>query len=418
VENVIQFFKLTPPSEGERIVRDQDGVLAVPDNPIIPFMNGDGVGAEIMAATQLVVDEAMKKAFDETKKISWFQIYAGSEAKDLYDEYLPQDTTAAIQYYLIGIKGPLTTPTGGGIRSLNYTFRNTFDLYACIRPCFYIPGTPSPARYPEHMNIVIFRENTEDVYNGIEWDASSDDARKLRAFMKDELGIDISDDAGIGLKEISESKTKRLVRVAIKHAIENDLPSVTIMHKGNIMKYTEGNFNKWAYEVASEEFGDKTITEKEVREKLGGHPPEGMIVMKDRIADNMLYQVLIQPEEYSVIVAPNLNGDYLSDVCASQIGGLGMAPSANIGDDYAMFEAAHGTAPDIAGQNMANPTSLILSACMMLEYIKWPEAAAIIKNAIMGTIKKGFLTSDLARLMKGSTSLSTTDYAQKIVENM
>ena len=410
--------KLPEPTDGEPLEWAPDGKLIVPYHPIIPFIDGDGVGPEITAAMQHIVDAAVDRAYGGARKIAWFKIYAGEEALEEYSEHLPRDTIAALEKYLVGIKGPLATPVGGELRSINFTLRNLLDLYQCIRPCAYIPGTPSPAKHPERMNVVIFRENTEDVYNGLEWQEGSDEAEKLRAFLREELNATIPDDAGIGIKEISEYKTKRLVRAAIEYAIKNNLPGVAFMHKGNIMKFTEGNFNKWAYEVALDEYRDQVITEKEVRESVDPDIARGKIVIKDRIADNMLYQVLIAPEEFSVIATPNLNGDYLSDVCAAQIGGLGMAPSANKGDKCALFEAAHGTAPDIAGKGIVNPTSLILSACMMLEHLGWDDASTIIRAAVQKTIEAGTVPSDLAKMLEGATSLSTMEYANAIVENL
>jgi isocitrate dehydrogenase len=346
------------------------------------------------------------------------EIYAGEKANDLYGTFMPEETFTAMREYLVGIKGPLTTPIGGGFRSLNVTLRQVLDLYACVRPVRYISGTPSPVVRPDKMNIVIFRENTEDVYAGIEWLADSEDAQRLITFMNDDLGKDISIHAAIGIKPVTEHGTKRLVRQAIEYAIERGYSSVTLVHKGNIMKFTEGAFKNWGYEVAAAEFGDQTISEDEVWEKYDGQAPAGKIVIKDRIADNMLQQLLTRTDEYEVIATLNLNGDYMSDAAAAQVGGLGMAPGGNIGDGVALFEATHGTAPKYAGQDKVNPGSLILSGVMMLEYMGWQEAADLITTAMTKTIEDKTVTYDLHRQMEGATKLSSSQFAAAIIENM
>ncbi len=411
------YEKLTPPTEGERI-RVEDGKLVVPDRPIIPFIEGDGIGVDITPAMRRVVDAAVEKAYGGRRKIVWFEIYAGEKAHERYGEWLPEDTFQAIREYIVAIKGPLTTPVGGGFRSLNVTLRQVLDLYACVRPVRWLKGTPSPVRRPELMDVVIFRENTEDVYAGIEWPRGSAEAEALIAHLNANFGTQIRADSGIGIKPISEHGTKRLVRKAIQYALENGRKSVTLVHKGNIMKFTEGAFRDWGYEVAREEFGDVTITEQELWERYNGQQPEGVIVIKDRIADNMFQQILTRTAEYDVIATPNLNGDYLSDAAAAQVGGLGMAPGANIGDYLALFEATHGTAPKYAGQNKVNPGSLILSAKMMLEYLGWREAADLIWKGMEGAIQAKTVTYDLARQMEGATQVSTSEFAEAIVAHM
>ncbi len=347
------------------------------------------------------------------------EIYSGEKAAELYDgNFMPEETFDAMREYLVGIKGPLTTPIGGGFRSLNVTLRQVLDLYACVRPVRYISGTPSPMRYPDKMNIVIFRENTEDVYSGVEWEAGSEGAEAIIKFMNDTLGKQVREHSAIGIKPVSEFGTKRLVRQAIEYAITHQLPSVTLVHKGNIMKFTEGAFKNWGYEVAADEFGDVTITEDELWYEYNGIAPEGIIVIKDRIADNMLQQLLTRTNEYSVIATLNLNGDYMSDAAAAQVGGLGMAPGGNIGDGVALFEATHGTAPKYAGKDMVNPSSLILSGVMMLEYMGWQEAADLVVSAMTKTIEDKNVTYDLHRQIQGATKLSCSEYADAIVANM
>lgn len=392
--------------------------LNVPENPIIPFIMGDGIGSDITKAMQLVIDAAVAKAYEGKKKIEWKAILAGEEAFEKTGEYLPQETLDALTDYIVSIKGPLATPVGGGIRSLNVAIRQKLNLYACVRPVRYFTGVPSPLKAPEKTNVVIFRENTEDVYSGIEWEQGSKEANEIIKHLVDNYGVNIRPDSGIGIKPISITGTKQIVRKAILFAIEHKLPSVTIIHKGNIMKFTEGGFKKWGYELAAEEFAKETITEAEVWDKYDGIAPEGKIVIKDRIADNMFQQIVLRPEEYDVMVTPNLNGDYLSDACAAQVGGLGMAPGGNIGDYTAVFEATHGTAPKYTNQDKANPGSLILSAVMMLEYMGWQEAADKVVASIEKTILEKRVTYDLARQTEGATELKSSEYAAALVENM
>ena len=413
------FKHLEPPAEGENI-RVEDGRLIVPDTPIIPFILGDGIGTDVTPAMQKVLDAAVEKAYGGQRKIVWFEVFAGERAMERFGEWLPEDTLEAFREYRIGIKGPLTTPVGGGIRSLNVAIRQRLDLYANVRPIYYIPGLPSPVRHPEKMDMVIFREATEDVYAGIEWQAGSEEATRLIAFLREEMGVtlDHPETTGIGLKPISEFRTKRLVRKAIQYALQRNRESVTLVHKGNIMKFTEGAFRDWGYQLAREEFPDQTITESELWEKYDGQRPEGVVVMKDRIADNMLQQLLTRTDEYDVLALPNLNGDYVSDAAAAQVGGLGIAHGANIGDEVAVFEAVHGTAPKYAGKDMVNPSALILSGVMMLEHMGWDEAAQLVRDALTRTIQNKTVTYDLHRQMEGATKVSTSGFAGHIVENM
>jgi len=414
---MVPFDKLEIPSEGKRI-EVIEGKLSVPDNPIIPFIEGDGIGPDIMKVAKAVLNAAVDKTYKGKKKIVWLEIYAGEKAKEKYGEFLPGDTLEAIKHFIVAIKGPLTTPIGEGYRSLNVTLRQLLDLYACVRPVQYIPGVPSPVVHPEKMNMVIFRENTEDVYVGIEWPKGSPEVEKLISYLKKEFKVNIREDSGIGIKPISETGSKRLVRKAIQYAIDRGRQSVTLVHKGNIMKFTEGAFRDWGYEVAKEEFGDKTITEEELERKYRGKLPQGKLLIKDRIADNMFQQVLTRADEYDVVALPNLNGDYLSDACAAQIGGLGMAPGANIGDYIALFEATHGTAPKYAGQDKVNPSSLILSGVMMLEYLGWQEAADLVRRAIAKTIKEKKVTYDLARLMGDVKPIKCSQFGEVLIESM
>ena len=409
---MVNFDKLTVPVEGHRI-QIIDGKLSVPDDPIIPFIEGDGIGPDVTRAMKRVVDAAVQKAYGGIKRIVWFRIHAGGSATEIYGDLLPEDTLKAIKHFRVAIKGPLTTPVGGGYRSLNVSIRQELDLYACIRPVKYIKGVPAPVKEPEKMDVVIFRENTEDVYAGIEWAQGTEEAKKVISFLRDNLGVNIREDSGIGLKPISEFATRRLVRMAIRYAIEHCCSSLTLVHKGNIMKYTEGAFKDWGYQVAKEEFADKIIAEDEISSET-----TDKVVIKDRIADSMFQQVLLRPDEYEVIATPNLNGDYLSDACAAQVGGLGMAPGANVGDDAAVFEATHGTAPKYAGMDVVNPGSLILSAVMMLEHIGWNEAADLVTKALSETISQKRVTYDLERQMEGATRLSTSQFAAAIIENM
>ena len=392
-----------------------DGALRVPDNPVIPFIEGDGIGPDLWAAAVMVFDAAVEKAYQGKRKIQWLEIFAGEKANEKFGNYLPDETFEAIRRFKVAIKGPLTTPVGGGFRSLNVTLRQQLDLYACIRPVRHFAGVPSPVKHPDKLNVTIFRENTEDVYAGIEWPANSPDASKVMDFLRETFEIDIPSDSGIGIKPMSATGTKRLVRHAINYAVKEGLPSVTIVHKGNILKYTEGAFRDWSYELAEEEFGDVTIAEKDITD---AGDSEGKIIIKDRIADAMFQQILIRPEEYTVLAMPNLNGDYFSDAAAAQVGGLGLAPGANIGDEAALFEATHGTAPKYAGQDKVNPGSLILSGSMMLRHIGWNEAAELIIGGIEETIRQKKVTYDLARQMEGATLLKCSEFATAIMENM
>ncbi len=408
--------KLTPPADGEEI-RWQEGVLEVPQRPIVPFIEGDGIGPDIWRATRRVINAAIEKSYGGAKSIAWFEIYAGEKAKERYDEWLPQETIEAIRTFRAAIKGPLTTPVGGGIRSLNVSLRQILDLYACIRPVKYFKGVPSPVRHPERVDMVLFRENTEDVYAGIEWEEGSSGARELITFLADILGKRVREDSGIGIKPISITGSQRLVRKAIQYAIDNNRESVTLVHKGNIMKYTEGAFKEWAYQVASREFQENTISEAELWEAHEGKLPAGKVLIKDRIADAMFQQILLRPTEYQVIATTNLNGDYLSDALAAQVGGLGMAPGSNEGDGIALFEATHGTAPKYAGQDKVNPGSLILSGAMLLQWLGWDEAARRIELSLEATICEKRVTYDLERQMKHATLLKTSEFAEAIIEN-
>jgi len=404
--------------EGEKISYS-NGKLHVPDHPIVAFIEGDGIGVDITPASLKVWDAAVEKAYGGKRKIAWMEIYCGEKAAALYEgNYMPEETFDAMREYVVGIKGPLTTPIGGGFRSLNVTLRQVLDLYACVRPVKYIPGTPSPVREPEKMNIVIYRENTEDVYSGVEWTANSEEAQSLIKIMNEQMGKNIRPDSAIGIKPVSEFGTKRLVRQAIEYALARGRSSVTIVHKGNIMKFTEGAFKTWGYELAAQEYGDVTITEDELWDKYNGQQPAGKIVIKDRIADNMLQQLLTRTSDYEVVATLNLNGDYMSDAAAAQVGGLGMAPGGNIGDGVALFEATHGTAPKYAGKDMVNPGSLILSGMMMLEYMGWTEAAALVEQGLTRTIQAKTVTYDLHRQIEGATKLSCSAFAQAIVDNM
>ena len=409
----MKFEKLNVPLEGRRI-EIEEGKLRVPRNPILPFIEGDGIGPDIWAASHRVLDAAVKKAYGGKRQIHWSEVYAGGKARDRYGEWLPQDTLEAIRTYIVAIKGPLTTPIGGGYRSLNVTLRQELDLYACIRPVRYFQGVPSPVKRPEDIDLTIFRENTEDVYAGIEWREGTEKCRKVIEFLNREMGTSIAADSAIGVKTMSARGTKQLVRKAIKYAIERKKPSVTLMHKGNIMKYTEGAFKEWGYQVAKEEFPEFTITEEDVS-KSGRPAPASKVVIKDRIADSMFQQVLIRPSDYSVVATPNLNGDYLSDAAVAQVGGLGLAPGANIGDTTAVFEATHGTAPGYAGQDKVNPGSLILSGAMMFEYLGWLEAAALIVEGMQAAIKTKRVTYDLARHMEGAVTMKSSEFADNVI---
>lgn len=402
----------------EKITRNADGSLNVPDHPVIPFIEGDGIGPDIWRATKKVTDAAVAKAYGGKRAISWLPLPVGEKAGEETGDYLPDSALDTILDYIVAIKGPLTTPVGKGIRSLNVTIRQKLDLYACVRPVKYIEPVPSPMKRPESVDMVIFRENTEDVYAGIEWASDSKDAEKLSAFLKDQMGVRLPPRSGIGIKPMSPGNTKRLVRAAIRYAMENGYDSVTLMHKGNIMKFTEGAFNTWGYELAKEEFAGKVLSEKELWDQYDGKQPEGMILIKDRIADMLFQQVLLRPAEYGVIACPNLNGDYLSDALAAQVGGLGMAPGANIGDKAAVFEATHGTAPKYAGLDKINPSSLILSSAMMLDYMGWKEAADLVRKGVQAAIRAGRVTYDLARQMENATEVKCSEYADAIVAHM
>lgn len=390
------------------------GKIRVPDDPIIPFIEGDGIGRDITKATHRVINAAVEKAYGGKRRIHWWEIYAGEKAQQKYGELLPQDTIKAIGDYKVVIKGPLTTPVGGGFRSLNVTLRQVLDLYACVRPVKYYPGVPSPVKSPEKMDVIIFRENTEDVYAGIEWQAESDQAKKVIQLLNDKMGTKIRTDSGIGIKPISKFASQRLIRMAIRYALEQKKSSVSLVHKGNIQKFTEGAFRDWGYELGRTEFASQTIAEDQV---TGGNA-SGKVILKDRIADSMFQQILTRTDEYSVIATTNLNGDYLSDACAAQVGGLGIAPGANIGDDAALFEATHGTAPKYADKDMINPGSLLLSAVMMLQHMGWKEAASATEAAMAKTIQQKRVTYDLARQTEGAQELKTSEFATAIIENL
>jgi isocitrate dehydrogenase len=402
----------------QRIAKGADGSLDVPDNPIIPFIEGDGIGPDIWRAARRVIDKSVDKAFDGQRQISWLEVLAGEKSFKETGTWLPEATLEKIETHVVAIKGPMTTPVGKGIRSLNVAIRQKLDLYTCVRPIKYIDPVPSPMKHPEKIDMVVFRENMEDLYSGIEYQAGSKDAARLRDFLNQQMGTTLPEDSGLGIKPISEKNTKRLVAKAIAYAIENKCASVTLMHKGNIMKFTEGAFAKWGYEVAREKFRNQTFTEKELYDDYRGRFPPGKVLIKDRIADMLFQQVLLRPAEYQVIATPNLNGDYLSDALAAQVGGLGMAPGANIGDRCAVFEATHGTAPKYAGQDKVNPSSLILSGAMMLDYLGWREASDLIRHALQASIKAGRVTYDLARQMQGTTEVRCSEFAQAIVEHM
>ena len=405
-------------SQQSKITVNSDATLNVPDVPIIPFIEGDGIGPDIWAATRNVIDAAVDRAYGDKRKIAWLEVLAGEKAYHQNGEWLPAETLDTIKAHVVAIKGPMTTPVGGGIRSLNVAIRHKLNLYACIRPVRYIDPVPSPMKAPEKVDMVVFRENMEDVYAGIEWESGSEEVLQVISFLEEKMGVSVPKDAGIGIKPISEKNSKQLISRAIAYAIDNHLSSVTLMHKGNIMKYTEAAFRKWGYEVARERFADKTITEAEVYESFNGKPPEGKVVIKDRIADVMFQFVLLRPDEFHVIATPNLNGDYISDALAAQVGGLGMAPGANIGDDCAVFEATHGTAPKYAGLDKVNPSSLILSGAMMLEHMGWKEASTAVWSALRLTVKSGFVTYDLARQITGAKEVRCSEYAEKIIENL
>ena len=401
------------PADGSAI-NVVDGKFNIPDNPIIPFIEGDGTGRDIWRASRTVFDAAVARAYSGRRRVVWYEVLAGEKAFNHSGQWLPTDTLDAVRRFHVAIKGPLTTPVGGGIRSLNVALRQLLELYVCMRPVRYFPGVPSPVKHPERLNVVIFRENTEDVYAGIEWREGSPEARKLIDFLNGEMGTKIRLDSGIGIKPMSVTGSKRLIRRAIRYALENKLRSVTIVHKGNIMKYTEGAFRDWGYELVKEEFSGDCVTEAEA----GSNVPTGRLLVKDRIADSIFQQVLLRPDEYDVLATPNLNGDYLSDACAAQVGGLGMAPGANIGDEHGIFEATHGTAPKYADQDVINPSSLILSGSMMFRFMGWKEVSDLIETGITETIRQKRVTYDLHRLMEGAVKLKTSEFAASIVANM
>ncbi|MFQ5499125.1 MAG: isocitrate dehydrogenase (NADP(+)) [Candidatus Zixiibacteriota bacterium] len=412
-----KYKHIVVPADGQPITI-KNKKLSVPNRPIIPVIEGDGIGRDIMKATRRVVDAAVEKTFSGKKEIAWMDVHAGEKANELCGEWLPNETIDAIKKYYVALKGPLTTPVGGGFRSLNVTLRQVMTLYACIRPVKWFKGVGSPVVHPENLDVVIFRENTEDVYAGIEWRKGSAQAKKVISWLNKEMGTSIRADSGIGIKPISVTGTKRLVRKAIQYAIAKGRSSVTLVHKGNIMKFTEGAFRDWGYELATKEFRNKVVTEAELWDKHKGKMPKGKILIKDRIADSIFQQVLLRPDEYEVLATPNLNGDYLSDACAAQVGGLGMAPGANIGDYIGLFEATHGTAPKYADKDVINPGSLILSAVMMLDYLGWEKAGKMIAAAIQKTIDKKTVTYDLHRQMKGAKKVGTSEFATQIIRNM
>ncbi len=402
----------------EKIRLTEDGKLIVPDEPIIPYIEGDGTGPDIMRAAMPVWNAAVEKAYGGKRKVHWKEILAGEKAFKETGNYLPEETIEAMREHVVSIKGPLTTPVGGGFRSLNVTIRQVLDLYSCVRPVRWVPGVPSPVKHPELVDMVVFRENTEDVYAGLEWEAGSKEAKRLIEFIRDELGKEIREDSGIGIKPISRFGTRRHVRKAIQYALDHGRRSVTLVHKGNIMKFTEGAFRNWGYELAREEFGDVTITEDELWEKYDGKLPEGKILINDRIADAMFQWALLRPAEYDVLCMPNLNGDYMSDALAAQVGGLGMAPGANIGDGYAVFEATHGSAPKYAGLDKVNPSSVILSGAMMFEYLGWKEVADLIWEGISRAVQDKVVTYDLARQIEGAKEVKCSEFGQAVAERI
>ena len=406
------------PASGQKITVSRDR-LVVPDNPILGFVEGDGIGPDITRASLRVWDAAVTKAYGGKRKVHWAELFLGEKAAGIYDgDYFPAETLEAIRELVVAIKGPLTTPVGGGFRSLNVSLRQELDLYACVRPVQYFTGVPSPLRHPEDVDVVIFRENTEDVYSGIEYQSGTPENRKLAKFLREEMGVDFFEDAGLGIKPISPFASKRLVRKAIQYAIDNGRESVTLVHKGNIMKFTEGAFRNWGYEVAREEFGDHTVTEDELWEKHNGVRPAGKVIIKDRIADITFQLMQLRPAEFDVLATMNLNGDYLSDAIAAEVGGMGIAPGANMADHVAVFEATHGTAPKYANKDKVNPSSLMFSGCMMFDYIGWREVSALINQAFAQTVAAGIVTYDFARQMEGATEVSTSGFASALIERL
>jgi isocitrate dehydrogenase len=412
-DSIMSYKLITVPQSGSHIKVDANGKLEVPDNPIVPYIEGDGTGPDIWKASQLVFDAAVQKAYGGKKKIHWMEVPAGEKSFNSNGNWLPDETIDAIKEFRVAIKGPLTTPVGGGIRSLNVALRQILDLYQCVRPVRWYTNVPSPVKEPQKVNMCIFRENTEDIYAGIEFKAGTEDQKKLREFLAT-LGKKVREDSGLGIKPISEFGSKRLVRAAINYAIKNKCKSVTIVHKGNIMKFTEGAFRDWGYEVAKTEFRDQCVTWDE----CGGNIPAGKILVKDAIADNMFQQALLRPDEYEVLACTNLNGDYLSDALAAQVGGLGIAPGANIGDGFALFEATHGTAPKYAGQDKVNPGSVILSGNMMFEYLGWNEVVTLIEKAFEKTLAQKVVTYDFARQLPGAKEVKCSEFAKAIISNM
>ena len=402
------------PADGDKITVEGANCV-VPDRPIVPFIEGDGIGPDIWRATKAVIAASVEHAYQGARQMVWMEIFAGEKANAKTGEWISEDTFEALREFKVGIKGPLTTPVGGGIRSLNVTLRLVLDLYSCIRPVRWIEGVPSPMKQPERLDVIIFRENTEDLYAGIEWASGTPEVDKVRAFLVDELGVNIREKSGIGIKPISPFGTKRHVAATIRYALARNRRSATLVHKGNIMKFTEGAFRDRGYEVAADEFGDRTIAESAV---CDGADPTGKLLINDRIADAMFQQVLLRPDEYDLLVTLNLNGYYLSDACAAQVGGLGMAPGANVGDDVALFEATHGTAPKYTDQDKVNPGSLILSAVMMLEHMGWHEAAAAVLRGMEGAVGAKTVTYDLERQMDGGRILKTSEFGQAIIEHM
>jgi isocitrate dehydrogenase len=414
------YAKIKVPQEGEKITI-KDNKLAVSDNPILAYIEGDGIGHDITTASMRIWNAAVQAAYGGQRKVSWLEIYAGEKAAGIYDgDYMPEETFDAIREFIVAIKGPLTTPVGGGFRSLNVTLRQVLDLYACVRPVRWFNGIPSPVKHPEWVDMVIFRENTEDIYAGIEYEAGTPENEKVARFLRQEMGAKFFEGSGIGIKPVSAFGSKRLVRKAIQYALDNNRQSVTLVHKGNIQKYTEGAFRKWGYEVAAEEFGGVTISEADLWDKYNGQLPEGdnRVVIKDRIADIMFQLSLLRPLEFEVLASTNLNGDYLSDALAAQVGGIGIAPGANIGDYIALFEATHGTAPKYTNLDKVNPSSLLLSGVMMFDYLGWKEVSDLIIKALEKTIGQKIVTYDFARLMEGAKEVKTSEFASAVISNM
>lgn len=412
------YEKIKVPASGQKIRVGANGKIECPDQPIVTFIEGDGIGADIWKSSVAVFDAAIAKAYGGKRKIHWCEVYAGQKATQLYNgNFFPEETLTAIKEFVVSIKGPLETPVGKGIRSLNVALRKELDLYACVRPVKYYAGVPAPVKEPQKVDMTIFRENIEDVYAGVEFPAGSAEANEFIALAK-RHGKSIRENSAIGIKPMSAFGTKRLVRKAIEHAIAYSCPSVTLVHKGNIMKFTEGAFKDWGYQIAKEEFGEITITEQELWDHHGGKAPAGRIVIKDRIADSMFQQALLRPDEYSVLALPNLNGDYMSDALAAQVGGLGIAPGGNIGDGFAVFEATHGTAPKYAGQDKVNPGSVMLSGAMMLEYLGWREAAGLIEKGLGAAIGAKQVTYDFHRQMEGATLLKCSEFGQAVISRM